>query len=1370
MMEEDLQTGAQEVRSQLFTSDVAGEDSPFMPDVPMEIDEAEVSSEQDLANLRELRRIVARKPEHDPDKGEILLNEDSLNRAMELFNMLNTQTNPPATFTVLTDALLNWLAEHQLENTDELFVTVWNSCRKHKHAAKPFENAFVVFQHQRQPLGPLFDAMFEVFPSYTELHSLAFRAAFEADDWESAFYIHAEALAGRPPGVHEETEFIIFRACEGSMTDGHRGKILNVTNWARKLPGPISAVGSLELDAEDQENGPRFAFASAVCRFVAAEVTQRLLGAALLLKRDDYRLDKRSTTHKFRLAALHRQDQRIGAFTTFTQDLMGFILLVSPGRVGSSFAEEMMMNMLSIPGKEEDILTYRLVASFYRSYRDLPEAFPSQDLLQLLLERSLRWESNTARSKENLLPLDMIIYDWERLHQKLSSTAYIKIIRVYADIGEAELVARWFGEFKRTYPDFRTYATALSCTVEVHAHSANVAGAAAAFQELARDAAAHNSLPHFACWTSLIRTYARAEDVSGAMDAFQAMNDAAERDPRFTPNAYVYHTICNLLAKKGDVENVRALLEQFDVNTKTQRTTPLIGAEILALINDDRLTEAREVLLNSVEQEQRGEIVGAHTKNFNLVLTGYAEARDLPGAVRLYKEMKEAQVPPNSETFGALILALSVTRHDDAAFAVIRFEMPKEGFMPTALHFGIVMQGYLHIKNWQKVIWAHGIMKSMNVRPNAKTEDIYLTARSHVETTTVAKNAAKKARDQRRNPFPPPPGRGKGRGPSDLVGFRHSPAPPSPAEVQLFDGESPKSEKWPRRAKADLLKRAEPAEEDALSGRFEHLDKKLSAKAKVKKLKAPEPTQQDALPVETKQLVGENSATDVQAPGHGISEPQRPSRAKKQPPQKKSQVHEPPTKSNLRRLRTKAKAKMRKAQQDALPVETKQFARVLSATDVQAPGDGTSEPQRPGRTKEQPLQKKPKVHGPPTQSTLRRMRTIGKKIEAQLLDEYLIETVKDFEDLLPFAQSELLSSTRSQNKEFGHTAKQYLDHSLKVYGAERTLEAVRDLFDRYFARGVDPPIAILAYLMRTLHDLKQYKEVDLCWTLAKDQADRMVAPVTLPDLRPPAERAAERAAERVAERAAAQATAPEVNALSIKAPQPPEKADSQLETAPDPVFGRRLMLSRPALFYINTLAATNRISDAITLVTTLISEGYNLDNMTWNSFIRHLCGADPPFALLAFQLTERFLILNFPGWHTSFWEYPNTQDKVEGMQHIKARYLRPGHLVPQYQTIIFLSHALLTLRHYEIQGMEYLESEHLQVDGVNLARYVGRLKQIRENAPRTLYAVQSMPQLDDEWQRELRHEEGNKGRLFTRVSAGNKDDGRAEEGDDVNGA
>jgi hypothetical protein len=1301
--------------------DAVDESEQLMPDVPVEIDELELSPGEDLHILRELRRLVARKP------ASASAEEDALDRAMELYNTLNTQTKPSATLSSLTDALLNWLAEHKNDEADERFVTVWNSAPKNSRSAKPFENAFMIFRAQGQPLRPLHAAMFEAFPSHTELHATAFQSAFEVDDWNSAFHIHTSAMALRPPREHEEVEFVLFRCCEESVSDHDRRKILHVTNWARELPGPISGVKALKLDAVDQDLESRTAFATSVCRFVAAEVTQRLLGTSLYLQRDDPRLD-RQRRYKSRLTSLHLQDRRIEASLTFTIDLMNFVMLFRHEQAGTRLAETMMTAMLSLPAKTDDTLTYRLIASIYRSYRTSSDALPSPNLLLLLLERSLRWESNAARSEDNHLPLDTIISDWKRWRNKLSSTAYIRIIRLYADIGESDLVTSWYDQFKLAYPDFRIYAQAMWCLVLVHVRSANVAGADKAFREIAADGAPHGQLPNLRCWTALIHTYARADDVTGAMDAFQAMNDAAEQDPRLKPNEYVYHIVSTMLARKGDVRNVRELLKQSDANAN-QKTTPMIGSEIMALIKDDRIEEAREILYQSVEQKNHAEAIGSHTRNFNLLLTALAEARDLPGTVSLYKAMKNGQIPPDSGTFAALILALSGTRNDDAALAVIRFQMPKENFMPTALHFGIVMQGFLHIKNYPKVIWVHSLMQQMNIKQNAKTEEIYLTARSHVEQDTESRNAAKAARDLRRSPLP------RAHWSKDRVRSRLNPLPRSPEEIRLFADDEDVLELHTQPSKGEV-KSSQPAGPISPNPTEPELPR------------AATPSQEDELSAQPKQLAAEESF---------VSNPAEPEHSNPAKPEV-SEAAEPESRNSAE---PELSQPAEPSEEDALSVAAKQLAeKKSSATDIQPLDNDMAPPKQKRPTKQVPSQtqseksntkgsqpptrsskRRTKVYGPPTQSTLRGLRARERRLEAQLLDEYLVETIKDFEDTLPFAKSDFSSGTTFQIMADGRTARQYLDHTLAVYGAERALDAVRDLFDRYFTRGIDPPITILAYLMRALHQVKQYKEVDACWALAKEQADRMVAPVILPDLRSPAARAA------------TPATAVDSNALSITARKSSKKDDNELEAPTNVASGQRLMLSRPALFYMNTLVATNRISDAIALVTSLNTEGYLLDNMTWNSFIRHLCSADPPFALLAFQLAERFLIPNFPGWSNVRWKKPSMQDQRSGLQHINARHHRLDYLIPQYQTLIFLSHALLTLRHHESQGTQYLEAEHLQVGGVNLARYVGRLRQIRENAPRTLYAVQSMPRLDDEWQREMRHEEGETGGLFAPVSA-----------------
>jgi pentatricopeptide repeat-containing protein PET309 len=151
----------------------------------------------------------------------------------------------------------------------------------------------------------------------------------------------------------------------------------------------------------------------------------------------------------------------------------------------------------------------------------------------------------------------------------------------------------------------------------------------------------------------------------------------------------------------------------------------------------------------------------------------------------------------------------------------------------------------------------------------------------------------------------------------------------------------------------------------------------------------------------------------------------------------------------------------------------------------------------------------------------------------------------------------------------------------------------------------------------------------------------------------------------------------------------------------------------------------------ITTVASVLNEGYILDNSTWNIFIEHLLRSTPPLALLAFRLTERYLIPSFPGW-VYHKKYARKSDHVQGLPHIRARYLSPEQLMPQYRTLVKLGAALLVIRRRDALGDE--SSDLAGKDNEGLEKYIGSTRQIRKDAPRTLYAVQTMPTVEDKLQ------------------------------------
>jgi len=261
---------------------------------------------------------------------------------------------------------------------------------------------------------------------------------------------------------------------------------------------------------------------------------------------------------------------------------------------------------------------------------------------------------------------------------------------------------------------------------------------------------------------------------------------------------------------------------------------------------------------------------------------------------------------------------------------------------------------------------------------------------------------------------------------------------------------------------------------------------------------------------------------------------------------------------------------------------------------------------------------------------------------------------------------------------------------------------------------------------------EEWEEVDECWKLAKLQADA-VTPL------PPASSIKSMLGNE---------PAPEVLEMPLLFPAEQhieEQAASISKIRPSTTKGRtagaaaRTSLPTSFLSHILTptlcqlitaLSIQSRFMDMISTVATVLSEGYLLDNRTWNHFIESLLDARPPLALLAFRLTERYLIANFPGWRTNPEALPNTSHRAQGLQHIKASYLRRGQLMPQYRTLVKLASALLQLSHHEVVGRPRGMDSKLE-------RFVGTTQLIKRLAPRTVHVVQTLPAVDDSLQHRL---------------------------------
>ena len=120
------------------------------------------------------------------------------------------------------------------------------------------------------------------------------------------------------------------------------------------------------------------------------------------------------------------------------------------------------------------------------------------------------------------------------------------------------------------------------------------------------------------------------------------------------------------------------------------------------------------------------------------------------------------------------------------------------------------------------------------------------------------------------------------------------------------------------------------------------------------------------------------------------------------------------------------------------------------------------------------------------------------------------------------------------------------------------------------------------------------------------------------------------------------------------------------------------------------------------------------------------------------------LASDFPGWtrprhlFTNASIRPKRSARADGLEHIKARYLRPDQLMPQYRTMVYLTHALLGLRARENSGvLGRVGRKGLSRQEREELAQIGAVKEIRRRAPKTLSQVVNLPTVYDALQDRL---------------------------------
>lgn len=280
------------------------------------------------------------------------------------------------------------------------------------------------------------------------------------------------------------------------------------------------------------------------------------------------------------------------------------------------------------------------------------------------------------------------------------------LLMIYADHGDVENVDKYFAEYGKTYEITAKQAQSL---IYVQARRADIRGALAAFRRIREDL---GITPDLQMWNTLLLTYVRADDLDGALETFNNALDAS-----MTPNLHTFGPMLDMCAHRGDIEAFESLYsraKQMDV--ALDRDVRARSGYVQAFLNAGDVEAAEDIAQGMLQQWKAGILTGHPlTHTWNIMIQYYALKGDVANGRRLYTQMVDNKIPMDNVTFGSLMRALVEIKQTNAAYKILRKTLPAKNLRVEAIHYAIVMTGFLKEKQYDLALEAYERMVARNV-------------------------------------------------------------------------------------------------------------------------------------------------------------------------------------------------------------------------------------------------------------------------------------------------------------------------------------------------------------------------------------------------------------------------------------------------------------------------------------------------------------------------------------------------------------------------------------------------------------------------------------------------------------------------------
>ncbi|KAL8788816.1 MAG: hypothetical protein Q9213_001487 [Squamulea squamosa] len=364
-----------------------------------------------------------------------------------------------------------------------------------------------------------------------------------------------------------------------------------------------------------------------------------------------------------------------------------------------------------------------MALKLYRMMRSETDLVPDLELLMSMLKKF-----SALRDSEGIYE---VLEDFRNHHKAPPMEAYLLLMRQLARHGDFDTVDGLFRDFINTYGsgDIQRHARPLFYACFRRAEADRADNIVQALRE------AYGYEPDLEAWNILIATYNRVGNCARAMSAFERLIAA-----NVIPESSTYGILMGMFAKRSDPDATSALYERA-ISTGIKPSVSMVDSLVLALITSDRFDEAYQVVEEALtmdldearDQPRYTDRDTTRTRMWNTLLAHCAMERRLDEVTAIQKRMHEAEVPFDNITYAALMLSLCVKNMPGAALKIKNVIMRRDRARPTALHYSVLMGGFMQTNEPKKVLQLANEMLEHNISPTFSNQNQLLRVASKVD-------------------------------------------------------------------------------------------------------------------------------------------------------------------------------------------------------------------------------------------------------------------------------------------------------------------------------------------------------------------------------------------------------------------------------------------------------------------------------------------------------------------------------------------------------------------------------------------------------------------------------------------------------------